>query len=419
MLSVLKRFFMVAGILLLVLFAIYLWGAVSAVWDMAERMHEGLGPWAGGAAMSAVAWALWYAVAPFFRPRALVLPAEPDELQLEEYRAELVRRLGDNAFLRGRGVSVHSREDADAALALLGHEADEMIRSAARQVFTGTAVSQNGRLDSLIVFVVLCRLVWRVSALYNQRPSPAEMLSLYSNVAVTSFLAAGMEDLGGEEAMGGIIGPAVASSALGALPGAEAVAATVTASLVDGSANALLTLRTGILARNYVSGTLPPAGSYRRTATAEALSMLAGITGETVRLVLARTGRAAVQVCGDTAAGAVNAGVRTARKAAAGVADGMGGAARAVGWGVRRSVYATGAGVSGGARVLRTGAGQAVSAVGGTAALFSRAVGRGALRSAEVIGAGVKGGSKMASGVWTRTGGRAALFLRGAVRLRK
>jgi hypothetical protein len=97
----------------------------------------------------------------------------------------------------------------------------------------------------------------------------------------------------------------------------------------------------------------------------------------------------------------------------------MGGAARAVGWGVRRSVYATGAGVSGGARVLRTGAGQAVSAVGGTAALFSRAVGRGALRSAEVIGAGVKGGSKMASGVWTRTGGRAALFLRGAVRLRK
>ncbi|UZP67589.1 YcjF family protein [Desulfovibrio mangrovi] len=424
--SVIKRICITAGVVLLSLFGVYLLGAVSVLADLVARIHPELAPWAVFLCLVLIAYAVWRAATPFFRPHALMLSATPDEAELEAYKKELLGRLRTNDFLREQGVSLESEEDVQNALVLLQLKANEDIRKTAKQVFTGTAVSQNGKLDSLIVLTLLARLIWRISALYNQRPAPSELLSLYSNVAVTSFLAAGIEDLGGEEAMGSIIGPAVASSALGALPGAEAVATAVTASLVDGSANALLTLRTGILARNYLSGSLSAHGGNRRAATAEALSMLADISGETIKAVLSKTGQAAAQVCGKKIGDAVSAGARTARKAAEGVVDGVGGAARtvgtgvggaakavgtgvggaarAVGAGVRSAIETAGTGVNEGACVIRNGAVGAAATVGNSASVFGKSVAKGALGSARSIGSGVKEGGRVASGLWSRAG---------------
>lgn len=427
--SVIKRICVIVGILLLSLFVVYLLGAVSVLADLAARIHPDLAIWAVLFCLALIGIAAWYAAAPFFRPAALTLSASPDEAELQAYKLELLKRLRDNAFLQQQGITVTGEQDVEKALAALQCKADDEIRSAAKQVFLGTAVSQNGKLDSLIVLALLARLVWRISALYNQRPSPSELVSLYSNVAVTSFLAAGMEDMGGEEAMSSIIGPAVASSALGALPGAEAVATTITTSLVDGSANALLTLRTGILARNFVSGALSVGGGNRRIATAEALSMLADISGETVRVVISKAGQAAAQVCGKKVSDAVNAGTRTARKAAESVVVGVGGAAstvgsgvggavRAMGAGVGCAIKTAGAGVSDGASFLRNGAVEAAGVVGGSATAFSKAVTRGALESARVVGSGVKQSGRAASGAWTNAGTRTASLWRRIIRSR-
>ncbi|MFV0348965.1 MAG: DUF697 domain-containing protein [Halodesulfovibrio sp.] len=427
--SVLKRICIIVAIVLLSLFAVYLFGAVMVLSDLATRIHPDLALWAVLLCLALIAYAVWCAAAPFFRPHALTLSATPDEAELQAYRAELLTRLRDNGYLRAQGITVSSEHDVAAALDALQRKANDDIRSTAKQVFVGTAVSQNGKLDSLIVLSLLGRLIWRISALYNQRPAPSELLSLYSNVAVTSFLAAGVEDLGGEEAMGSIIGPAVASSALGALPGAEAVATAITVALVDGSANALLTLRTGILARNYVSGSLSAHGGNRRIATVEALSMLADISGETVKTVIAKTGQAAVQVCGKTVGDAVSASVRTARKAAESVADGVGdaarsvgagvgGAARAVGSGVSCAVKTAGTGVSDGASLLRDGAVGAAVAVGDSTTALSKAVARGALGSARVIGNGVKESGRAASSLMSRAGNRTSRLWRRITRQR-
>ena len=413
--SVIKRICVIVAVLLLSLFAVYIFGAVMVLSDLAARIHPDLALWAMLVCLALIAYALWCAAAPFFRPHALTLSATPDEKELQGYKAELLTRLRSNGYLQAQGVSVNDENDVSTALDVLQRKANDDIRNTAKQVFLGTAVSQNGKLDSLIVLTLLARLIWRISALYNQRPAPSELLSLYSNVAVTSFLAAGVEDLGGEEAMSSIIGPAVASSALGALPGAEAVATAVTTALVDGSANALLTLRTGILARNYVSGSLAAQGGNRRIATVEALSMLADISGEIVKKVIAKTGQAAVQVCGKKVGDAVNAGARTARKAAESVADGVGGAARsvgagvggaarAVGSGVSCAVKTAGTGVSDGASLLRDGAVGAAVAVGDSTTALSKAVAKGALGSARVIGNGVKESGRAVSGLWTRAG---------------
>ena len=427
--SVLKRICIIVAVVLLSLFAVYLFGAVMVLSDLAARIHPGLSLWAVLLCLALIAYAIWCAAAPFFRPHALTLSASPDEAELQEYKAELLKRLRDNGYLRTQGITVNDDNDVSAALDVLQRKANDDIRNTAKQVFLGTAVSQNGKLDSLIVLTLLGRLIWRISGLYNQRPAPSELLSLYSNVAVTSFLAAGVEDLGGEEAMGSIIGPAVASSALGALPGAEAVATAVTTALVDGSANALLTLRTGILARNYVSGSLAAQGGNRRIATVEALSMLADISGEIVKKVIAKTGQAAVQVCGKKVGDAVSAGARTARKAAESVADGVGGAARSVGAGVGGAARAVGSGVSGavrtagtgvsdGASLLRDGAVGAVVAVGDSTTALGKAVAKGALGSARVIGNGVKESGRAASGLMSRAGNRSSRLWRRITRKR-
>ncbi|MFV0422244.1 DUF697 domain-containing protein [Oleidesulfovibrio sp.] len=441
MLSVIKRISIIVAVLLLSLFAVYLFGAVSVLADLAARIHPDLAVWTALLSLTLIGLAIWYAAAPFFRPHALTLSAKPDEEELQTYKAALLSRLRSNTYLREQGIDVTDEHDIESALAVLQHKADEGIRATAKQVFVGTAVSQNGKLDSLIVLTLLARLIWRVSALYNQRPAPSELLSLYSNVAVTSFLAAGVEDLGGEEAMGSIIGPAVASSALGALPGAEAVATAITASLVDGSANALLTLRTGIITRNFISGSLSVHGGNRRAATAEALSMLADISGETVKVVIAKTGQAAAQVCGKKVSDAVGAGARTARRAADAVAGGVGGAVRTVGAGVGGAARTVGSGVGGaakavgtgvggaaravgtgvtcaarvagtgiydGANLLRSGAVETVAVVGDTTTALSKAVSKGALGSARVIGNGVKESGRAATGLWSRAGARTA-----------
>ena len=78
----------------------------------------------------------------------------------------------------------------DKARLLLEKESNQIIQRNASAVFLTTAISQNGRLDSLTVLATQIRMVWQIAHLYNQRPSLREMSWLYGNVAVTTLLAA-------------------------------------------------------------------------------------------------------------------------------------------------------------------------------------------------------------------------------------
>ena len=139
-------------------------------------------------------------------------------------------------------MCLDSTEEVEAALAILDKHADAVVTEAASAVFLGTAVLQSGRLDVLVVFAAQTRLIWKVAHVYYQRPSLRDFVQLYANVASTAFIAAGIEDVDVDVLVSTVFGSTVA-----AIPGMHLL----TTSVLSGSANAFLTLRVGMITKEY------------------------------------------------------------------------------------------------------------------------------------------------------------------------
>lgn len=230
---------------------------------LAEMIRPGSALWTHLALLGIEGVALlWFWRGLFRGKRHLLLMdgASPEEEQV--FAEELTRRMKDNPHIREAGIEPEGKNDPaylGRCLAVLKDKADEEIQQNAKRIFLATALSQNGRLDALIVFVCLCRLIWRVSRIYNQRPHPREIASLYAAVVTTTFLALSLEelDITTEITVGfGEAFHAMAPAGLTAsIPFAGRALQTFTASTVDGAANCYLALRAGIIARNaYMYG---------------------------------------------------------------------------------------------------------------------------------------------------------------------
>jgi hypothetical protein len=211
-------------------------------------------------------------------PRSL-RPLESEESPLfQEYLVSLGRRLKSNPILTDQSFDFSKREDIEKALVILNDQADEAIKKAASLVFVSTAISQSGRLDALSVLAAQVRLIWQVAHIYNQRPSIRDMLHLYANVGATTFLAMELDDLDVSEQIEPIISNVLGTSLAGAIPGIKIVASIITNSLLDGTANAFLTLRIGIITKHYCRSLVKgDRKSVRRLAVAEAAQMLGAV----------------------------------------------------------------------------------------------------------------------------------------------
>jgi hypothetical protein len=163
-------------------------------------------------------------------------------------------------------------------------------------VFLSTAVSQSGRLDALLVFGAQTRLVWQIAHLYWQRPHPRDLVQLYANIFITVFLAHTLDDLDVHEVVTPVLGPVFASAGIGAIPGAGGIATVVADALLEGTVNALLTLRVGCMSRRYcASATAFDRRHTRRSATREAAALLPGVVGQAAGIVTAAIWAAAKQ----------------------------------------------------------------------------------------------------------------------------
>lgn len=253
---------------------------------LAEMIRPGSALWTHLVLLGVEAIALVWFWRGIFRGRRhllLVDGATPEEEQA--FKDELVRRMRDNPLILEAGITPEGKGDPtylDRCLAHLKSKADEEIQQNARRIFLATALSQNGRLDALIVFVCLCRLIWRVSHIYNQRPHPREIAALYGAVVTTTFLALSLEelDIATEITVGfGEAFQAMAPAGLTAsIPFAGKALQTFTASTVDGAANCYLALRAGIITRNaYAYGAdrqaRPSRAAVFREAGAQLLDM--------------------------------------------------------------------------------------------------------------------------------------------------
>jgi hypothetical protein len=248
-------------------------------------------------------------------PRALRPPADDRSPAFHAYLAEIGARLARHPDLLGLAVPPGDRAAVEAALDRLDTRAEAMIRSTATTVFLSTAISQNGRLDALMVLVAQSRLVWRLAHLYYQRPSLRDLAVLYANVAATVFLVSELEDMDIDQQVEPVVASALAGSMVSLVPGASLVASVIVQSILDGAANAFLTLRIGVMCQRYCGSlTAVDRRGVRRFASARAARMLGGVVGASAgvvsRAVVRAAKRAGAGTVGTVAGGMLGRGPR-------------------------------------------------------------------------------------------------------------
>ncbi|HXY48533.1 MAG TPA: DUF697 domain-containing protein, partial [Terriglobales bacterium] len=178
---------------------------------------------------------LWFRL-----PKRMAPPTTSEGEAYDRFLFDFKRRLSRHPHLRG--LPLDSETDIEAALRILDKHADDVVSSTASAVFLSTAVLQSGRLDVFVVFAAQTRLIWKIAHVYYQRPSLRDFVQLYANVASTALIAAGIEDIDVDVLVGTIFGSTVA-----AIPGMHLLAS----SILSGSANAFLSLRVGIITKEY------------------------------------------------------------------------------------------------------------------------------------------------------------------------
>jgi hypothetical protein len=272
----LKRIALLLAAFIIVVFTVVVFNQTVQIIQSARAVNVTFG--------NGVMWALIFTycillvtpVVIWFRvPKRISPPAVAEGSEYDRFMADFKKRLSRNPLLRG--FPVNSSTDIREAIQILDKQADDAVASAASAVFLSTAVLQSGRLDALVVLAAQTRLIWNVAHVYYQRPSLRDFAQLYANVVSTAFIAAGVEDVDVDVLVGTIFGSTVA-----AIPGMHLL----TSSVLSGSANAFLTLRVGMITKEYCRCTVRvEKAGLRRAATLQAAKLLGTIVRDgTVKL---------------------------------------------------------------------------------------------------------------------------------------
>ena len=258
----------------------------------ADALYPGAGAWLCLILVVAELLAMfWLYKALFARQSKLVLRQDATEEQRQAFLSEMQRRLARNSHVLAAGLTPEAPDFLKQALATLDACAEKEIRSSGKKVFLGTALAQNGRLDALIVFFSLCRMVWRISAIYNQRPTPREIWSVYSTVSSSTFVAFSIEALNIPQTIADAlnelmpsVSPAMAASSV---PFVGAAMHVFTASVIDGAANCLLAVRSGVITRRAYRYAIYGGTENLRSATVrDTGAILLDITQETLGSII-------------------------------------------------------------------------------------------------------------------------------------
>lgn len=214
---------------------------------------------------------------------------------LAESKAEVLTAARDAAGLSGwagrskdaadalASLETFEHDRVDPILAPLDREADRLIRNEALAVGVSTAISPNGTLDAFLVLWRNANLVSRLGNLYYGKPGIRGNLLILRDVSSAALLATYLEGLA--EAAGGIL-HGVLGSVAGVLAGP----------LMDGSVNALVTLRIGYLARARCRSFRAWTEATRKQALRDALAAARRHSGDVVAEIAKRAGGAVAGV---------------------------------------------------------------------------------------------------------------------------
>jgi len=257
-----KYLLLLFGVALFFLFIIFVINQTAQIVNLCRSLHPVFGEIVKYFLLSVYALLALFSLYHFLRlPGALELPDGRNTKDYYEFLIKTWKRMAKNKYLAGclrnKSITIKGKEaDAD----LLADEirqaekeldklANREIKETAQAVFVSTAISQSGSLDSMVVLIGQVKMVWRIAKIYNQRPALADLTKLYANVAATSFAARAIEDLDFAE----VIEPVIRSFSGPGLLNFIPIISILSNSIFNGTTNALLTLRTGIIARKYCS----------------------------------------------------------------------------------------------------------------------------------------------------------------------
>ena len=351
---------------------------------------------------------LWLGLAWFARAPRLVLRDDPTEAERQAFARELERRLKKNPHVRAAGLRATDEHFLEKALDVLDARAGEEIRNSAKRVFLGTALSQNGRLDALIVFVSLARMVWRVSGIYNQRPTPAELWSVYSTVSSATFISFSIEALDIPrtitESMNELLPAVTPAMAASSVPLMGPMMQQCTSAVIDGAANCLLAIRAGVVTRSaFRFAALGREEARQQACVREAGTMLAEISRETVGAIVEAFRKQLVnlpasmgQKISETVGTVADSALEKTRGAAQSVARGGTAVAEAVSSGAGAVIgagHAVAGAVSNGAGAMADALGSGTSAVIGAVSDGAASAGQAVARGGTAVVGAVSSGA--------------------------
>lgn len=145
----------------------------------------------------------------------------------------------------------------------------------AKTVMISTAICQSARFDMITVFAVNLKMIKKLVVQCGFRPSMKNLSKLTINVFGTALIAEGLENLKLED-----IVPKSSMDFLNNMP----YIGTILESVLQGAANALMTLRIGCVCRRYLfsDGAIVTKEDIRRQAYIETLKLLPTVVADTI-----------------------------------------------------------------------------------------------------------------------------------------
>ena len=144
---------------------------------------------------------------------------------------------------------------------------NNIIIKKAKTVLISTAIYQNARMDMITVFSVNLNMIKDLVTECGFRPNMTNLSKLTINVFSTALIAEGLESISIDDIL-----PNSVNNALGQIPFIKPVMASVT----QGIANALLTIRIGCVTRKYLfrDGNIITKEDIRKSAFKDSLILL-------------------------------------------------------------------------------------------------------------------------------------------------
>lgn len=152
---------------------------------------------------------------------------------------------------------------------------NKIIIRNAKTVMISTAISQSARFDMMTVFTVNLKMIKELVEKCGYRPSMANLSKLTVNVFSTALIAEGLENLTMDDIL-----PQSTNNALAEIPLIKPMMSIIT----QGIANALLTIRIGMVTRKYLfkDGNCITKEEIRRSALKESLKLLPLVLTDTL-----------------------------------------------------------------------------------------------------------------------------------------